>query len=114
MVRVIPPDRFGAVVTASAQVFVAHGFQRAQVQAVADVLGLGKGTLYGYARGKAALFAAAVRFADGHEPLPTPQQLPVAAPAEGELANLVAARLAAEIADLRLIRALAQPLPAQA
>jgi EAL domain-containing protein (putative c-di-GMP-specific phosphodiesterase class I) len=45
--RTIPADRFPAVVAAAAQVFITHGNQRCQ--------------------GKAALFAAAVRYADGHE-----------------------------------------------
>jgi len=112
--RVIPPERFSAVVSAAARVFIAHGYQRAQVQDVADTLGLGKGTLYGYASGKAALFAAAVRYADGHESLPAPAELPVPAPARGEIAALVASRLAGEIADLELTRALARPLPADA
>jgi AcrR family transcriptional regulator len=102
------------VVAAAARVFITHGYQRAQVQDVADALGLAKGTLYGYAQGKAALFAAAVRFADGHEPLPTPADLPVPAPADGDIAALVAGRLAGEIADLKLVRALADPLPEDA
>jgi len=109
--RAIPADRFAAVVAAAAQVFITHGYQRAQVQDVADALGLGKGTLYGYAQSKAALFAAAVRYADGHEPLPTPADLPVPAPADGEVAALVADRLSREVADLRLIQAVAEPLP---
>jgi AcrR family transcriptional regulator len=104
--------RFATVVAAAARVFITHGYQRAQVQDVADALGLGKGTLYGYAEGKAALFAAAVRYADGHEPLPGHADLPVPTPAEGEIAELVAGRLAAEAADLRLARALAAPEPA--
>ncbi len=111
MARTIPVDRFPAVVAAAARVFITHGYQRAQVQDVADALGLAKGTLYGYAQGKAALFAAAVRFADGHEPLPTPADLPVPSPADGDIATLVAGRLAGEIADLKLVRALADPLP---
>lgn len=102
------------MVAAAARVFIIHGYQRAQVQDVADALGLGKGTLYGYAHGKAALFAAAVRYADGHEPLPAPADLPVPAPADGEVAALVAGRLAGEMADLSLTRALARPLPAGA
>src|SRR6266511_3044225 len=77
----MPVDRFAAVVDAAARVFITHGYQRAQIQDVANALRLGKGTLYGYAQGKAALFAAAVRYADGIEALPTPAQLPVAAPA---------------------------------
>ncbi len=109
MARLIPADRFAGVVAAAAQIFITHGYQRAQVQDVADALGLGKGTLYGYAQGKAALFAAVVRYADGHEPLPTPADLPVPAPADGEVAALVADRLAGEVAELRLVHALAAP-----
>lgn len=110
----IPPDRFASVVAASARVFIIHGYRRTQVQDVADALGLAKGTLYGYAQGKAALFAAAVRYADGNEPLPEPAVLPVAAPAVGEIASLVAERLEAGTVDMRLVQALTDPLPADA
>jgi AcrR family transcriptional regulator len=104
--RVIPSGRFAAVVDAAAQVFIAHGYQRAQMQDVADAAGLGKGTLYGYARSKEALFAATVQYADGHEPLPAPGDLPVPPPAPGETAGLIAARLTAAITDLKLTAAL--------
>jgi AcrR family transcriptional regulator len=112
MARLIPTERFSAVVAAAAQVFITHGYHRAQIQDVADALGLGKGTLYGYAQSKAALFGAAVRYADGHEPLPTPAELPVPAPSDGEVSAIVAGRLAGEIADLRLVKVLAHPRPA--
>lgn len=114
MARLIPTDRFSAVVAAAAQVFITHGYHRAQIQDVADALGLGKGTLYGYTQNKAALFGAAVRYADGHDPLPTPADLPVPAPTDGEVAAIIAGRLAAEITDLHLAKALAHPLPADA
>ena len=114
MARSIPSDRFAAVVAASARVFITHGYQRTQVQDVSDALGLAKGTLYGYAQGKAALFAAAVRYADAHEPMPLPADLPVAAPAERELAALVAGRLAGEIAELKLTQAMVNPMPTDA
>lgn len=114
MARVIPADRFAAVVAAAAEVFITHGYQRAQIRDIADALGLGKGTLYGYARSKAALFAAAVRYADGHEPLPAAIELPVPAPGTGDVAALVAGRLGSEIADLKLAEALANPLSAAA
>jgi AcrR family transcriptional regulator len=114
MVRTIPADRFPAVVAAAARVFITHGYQRTQVQDVADALGLAKGTLYGYADGKAALFAAAVRYADGHEAWPAVADLPVPAQDEREIAAVVAGRLAGEIADLKLVRALQDPLPAKA
>ncbi|MCV6986255.1 TetR/AcrR family transcriptional regulator [Mycobacterium shinjukuense] len=111
MPRTIPADRFSAIVAASARVFITHGYQRTQVQDVADALALAKGTLYGYAQGKAALFAAAVRYGDAHEPLPPPSDLPVAAPHDGEIAALVSDRLAGEVADMRLTLALHEALP---
>lgn len=114
MPRSIPPDRFTSVVAASARVFITHGYQRAQMQDVADALGLAKGTLYGYAQSKAALFAAAVRYADAHEDVPRPSKLPVAAPADGEVAALIAERLANEIGDMTLTLALRESLPTKA
>jgi len=113
MARVIPPDRFAAVVDSAARTFITHGYQRTQVQDVADALSLAKGTLYGYAQGKSALFAAAVRYADGVEPVPQPGDLPVPAPTGGEVAALVTARLAGELTDLTLNRALARPAGAE-
>lgn len=114
MVRTIPPDRFSAVVGEAAQVFITHGYQRTQIQDVADALGLAKGTLYGYAQGKEALFGAAVRYGDGRESLPVPADLPVPTPASGEIASLVAGRLSGEIAEMRLVEALTNPLPEDA
>ena len=108
MPRSIPPDRLAAVIDAAVGVFVAHGYRRTQMQDVADALGLAKGTLYGYAATKEALFAAAVRYGDGLEPLPDTGSLPLPAPAARELAALVAERLAAEVPDLALTKALAR------
>jgi AcrR family transcriptional regulator len=104
--RQIPPDRLPAVIEAAVSVFVTHGYRRTQMQDVADVLGLAKGTLYGYAASKDALFAAAIRYGDSLEPLPEISALPLPAPADGELAELVAGRLAAEVPDLALSTAL--------
>jgi len=104
--RLIPPDRLLAVVEAAVGVFVTHGYRRTQMQDIADVLGLAKGTLYGYAATKEALFAAAIRYGDGLEPLPDIGALPVRTPADGELVDLVAGRLAAEVPDLALTKAL--------
>jgi AcrR family transcriptional regulator len=111
MARSIPPQRLPAVLAAAAGVFVTHGYQRSQMQDVADALGLAKGTLYRYAASKAALFAAVVRYADGVEPPPGVDELPVGDPAPGELAGLIAARLTAEVGDMALTRALTSPHP---
>jgi AcrR family transcriptional regulator len=108
MARTIPPDRLPVVVDAAARVFITHGYRRAQVQDVAEALGLAKGTLYGYAATKEALFAAALRYADGVEPTPEVSALPLPTPRTGELADLVAGRLGAELPDLELSRALSR------
>jgi AcrR family transcriptional regulator len=110
--RVIPPDRLSTVVDTAAGVFIRHGYRRTQMQDVADELGLAKGTLYLYAGGKEALFAAALRYADGTEPMPDTSDLPLPAPDPGELAALVAGRLGAELPDLALTRALDGVRPA--
>jgi AcrR family transcriptional regulator len=99
---------FPRLVSAAAETFIAQGFQRTQMQDVADVLGVAKGTVYGYVESKAALLAAAVRYADGVEPSPEVTELPVPSPAAGEVATLVAERLGREVAELRLVRAMAE------
>lgn len=109
MSRVIPSGRLPAVIESAVGVFVTHGYRRSQMQDIADVLGLAKGTLYGYAATKEALFAAAIRYGDGLEPLPDVSALPLRAPVEGELVELVTRRLAAEVPDLALTRALERP-----
>jgi AcrR family transcriptional regulator len=108
MARLIPPDRLPVVIDAAARVFITHGYRRAQMQDVAEALGLAKGTLYGYAATKEALFGAALRYADGVEPMPEVSALPLSTPRAGELADLVADRLGAELPDLELSRALSR------
>lgn len=103
----IPPDRIGSVVVAAARVFVRHGYRRAQVQDVADELGVAKGTVYGYAESKEALFAAAIRYGDGLEPLPGVADMPLPTPPAGAVEVLVAERLGAEVAQLAVVRATA-------
>jgi AcrR family transcriptional regulator len=108
MARPIPPGRLPLVIDAAARVFITHGYRRAQMQDVAEALGLAKGTLYGYAATKEALFGAVLRYADGLEPMPDVSALPLPTPRPGELADLVAGRLGAEVPDLELIRALSR------
>lgn len=108
MPRSLPAARLPAIIDAAVQVFVTHGYRRTQMQDIADALGVAKGTLYGYAATKEALFAAAVRYGDGREPLPDIGALPVRALAGQELVELVALRLAAEVPELALSKALAR------
>jgi AcrR family transcriptional regulator len=98
------------LIEAGTVVFVAQGYRRAQMQDVADALGVAKGTVYGAVAGKDALLLACIRFADGLAPLPGPGSWPLPAPVDGELVAVVAARLG-EVADLELHRISARPEP---
>ena len=77
MVRTIPADACQQLIDVATRVFVAEGYRRTQMEDVAAALGVAKGTLYGYVESKAALFDAALRYADGHEPLPETAALPL-------------------------------------
>lgn len=70
MVRVTPPDRLKNLLIAAAEVFVAHGFQRAQMDDVAERLGVSKGTLYRSVESKEALLVAVLDYGDTPETLP--------------------------------------------
>ncbi len=106
MSRPIPAARVGQLLDAATDVFIAEGYRRTQMDDVARALGVAKGTLYVYVESKAALFDAAVRCADGHEPLPEPSALPLRAPKSGSTVASVQARLMKEVADLELLAAL--------
>lgn len=99
-------DRFPQLVSAAAETFIAQGYQRTQMQDVADRLSVAKGTVYGYVESKAALLGAALRYADGIEPPPALDELPLPTPGEGELVAMVTDRLRGEAAELRLAQAL--------
>lgn len=109
MTRTIPADRFAQLVEVATRTFVARGYRLTQMADVADALGVAKGTLYGYVASKEALFDAAVRFADGHEPAPEPSQLPLPTPPPGSTVGYIRARLLAEAGDLEVVAALARP-----
>jgi AcrR family transcriptional regulator len=110
MARPIPPDRFRQLVEVATHTFIARGYRSTQMADVADALGVAKGTLYGYVESKEALFDAALRYADGHTPLPEPQALPLPTPAASVTVAYVRERLAAEAADMMLPRVLAGTL----
>jgi AcrR family transcriptional regulator len=109
--RLIAAERVEQLVRCATDIFIAHGYRRAQMEDVAQALGVAKGTLYGYVDGKATLFDACVRCADGHEPLPEPSKLPLQAPTRGSTVASVQARLVKEVRDLELLAALTRGLP---
>lgn len=89
--------------------FVAHGYGRAQVEDVADELGVAKGTVYGYASSKEALFALAVAYGDRPDDLPSDPELPLDLEDLPAPDRVVSERLAGEVEGMRLVRAARAP-----
>jgi len=106
MPRTTPTDRFAKLLNAAAHAFVEHGFQRTQMDDIAERLGVSKGTIYRAVDSKDALFAAVIAFGD------SPDQLPADGLTPTDNVALVAGRLAAEltaaVAGLELTSIVAQ------
>jgi AcrR family transcriptional regulator len=109
MARVRSQHRLAALVEAAAEAFVAHGYARTQIDDVANRLGVAKGTVYGYVTSKDALFALALTYADGAEPLPVSDRLPLDASDLPQPKMVVKDRLSSELADLALLQAVQAP-----
>ena len=106
----ISPERIGQPVETATDVFTTQGYRRTQMEDVAKALGVAKGRLYGYVESKAALFDAAVRCADGYEPLPDPAVLPLRTPEPGSTVASVQVRSLEEVSDLgRVLRTARRP-----
>ncbi len=111
MARSIPPGRLERLIELATETFIAEGYRRTQMADVAEALGVAKGTLYGYVESKAALFDAAIRYADGHEPLPETTELPIETPAPGVTVRRLEDRIAEEATGLRLVQVVATKPP---
>jgi len=107
MARSIPSGRLERLIEVATDTFIAEGYRRTQMADVAEALGVAKGTLYGYVESKAALFDTAIRYADGHEPLPATAELPIKTPPAGTTVKRLEDRIAKEAADLRLVQVVA-------
>lgn len=106
MPRAIPSDRLAQLIDTATQVFIAQGYRRTQIEDIARALGVAKGTIYGAVQSKEALFDAALRHADGHEPLPDIARLPLPTPKPGSTARWLRARLQQAAENLELAAAL--------
>lgn len=106
MPRPIPNDRLPQLIQVATEVFIAQGYRRTQIEDVAQALGVAKGTIYGSVASKEALFDAALRYADGHEPLPDVTALPLPTPQVGSTLTWLRARIEREASDLALVSAL--------
>ena len=106
MARTTPPDRRAKLLDAAAEAFVEHGFQRTQMDDIAERLGVSKGTIYRSFDSKDALFAAVIAWADGRDDArPTGDP---AAPDIGALASAITNELMAAIASLELTAIVAE------
>jgi AcrR family transcriptional regulator len=103
--RPTPLDRIPKLLDAAAAAFVEHGFQRTQMDDVAERLGVSKGTIYRSVDSKEALFAAVLLWADGPERVPA-AGLDVPAKVD-QLAASITADLATAVASLELTAVLA-------
>ncbi|MFO1186321.1 MAG: helix-turn-helix domain-containing protein [Alphaproteobacteria bacterium] len=111
MARPLPTNRLTDLVDVAAEVFIAHGYRRTQMEMVAEALGIAKGSLYAYVESKDALFEAALLYADRLEQLPGPAALPLSAPPMGTTIATIKRRLAEEADGLELVAALSRPCP---
>jgi AcrR family transcriptional regulator len=65
--RATPNDRIPKLLEAAAAAFVAHGFQRTQMDDIAERLAVSKGTIYRAVESKESLFAAVIVWGDDPE-----------------------------------------------
>jgi AcrR family transcriptional regulator len=93
MSRTTPPDRLTKLLDAAAAAFVEHGFQRTQMDDIAERLGVSKGTIYRAVDSKEILFAAVIAWAD------TPDDLPADGLASTHGLAAVASAVATELSD---------------
>jgi AcrR family transcriptional regulator len=87
MPRATPSDRLPKLLDAAAGAFVEHGFQRTQMDDIAERLGVSKGTIYRAVDSKESLFAAVIGWGDN----------PDSAPSAGMTASVDLAAVAATV-----------------
>lgn len=112
MARTTPPDRLAKLLDAAAAAFVGHGFQRTQMDDIAERLGVSKGTVYRAVESKEALFAAVIAWGDAPDRIPADGLPPdndaaaVAVAVAAELAEAVGGlELATIVVDRKRLRA---------
>ena len=93
MPRTTPGDRSARLLDGAAAAFVSHGYQRTQMDDIAERLGVSKGTIYRAVDSKEILFAAVIAWAD------TPDDLPADGLASTHDVTAVASAVATELAD---------------
>ncbi len=100
MTRATPSDRLPKLLDAAAAAFVEHGFQRTQMDDIAERLGVSKGTIYRAVDSKETLFAAVIEWGDNPDSVPATGL--VASVDVAAVAATVTTELAAAVAGLEL------------
>jgi len=108
MARHDPSTRLRELVRCATAVFIEQGYKGAQMDDVAQALGVAKGTLYVYVESKDALFDLVVRCADREEMFAKVPRMPVPTPKRGATIAYVRQRLAANQTLPTLATALAR------
>ena len=93
MARRIPENRFDELVDAAAEVFIQRGYRLTRLADVAEVVGVAKGTIYGYVESKEALFELCLRWADRTGAVEKPEKLPVKTSPPGDLSARIERQL---------------------
>ena len=60
------PDKYAQIIEAATREFASKGFERGNVNAIAESLGIGKGTMYNYVESKEKLFLETIRRSAAH------------------------------------------------
>jgi AcrR family transcriptional regulator len=87
------PERYQAILRAACAEFARNGFERGNVNAIAERVGVGKGTLYNYASSKEDLFLQALEYAAGQVIAYIKVNVSPKAPPEERMRQLVLADL---------------------
>ncbi len=56
------PDKYAQIIEAATQEFASKGFEKGNVNTIAESLGIGKGTMYNYVESKEKLFLETIRW----------------------------------------------------
>jgi AcrR family transcriptional regulator len=100
MPRPTPTDRLPKLLEAAAWAFVEHGYQRTQMDDIAERLGVSKGTVYRSVESKESLFAAVIEWGD--EDGDIPEDGPIASLDLAQLGARITTKVATAIAGLEL------------
>ena len=60
------PDKYAQIIEAATREFASKGFEKGNVNTIAESLGIGKGTMYNYVESKEKLFLETIRHSAAH------------------------------------------------